>query len=466
MSKSNRGFFHNVFRKNLVQDIIKEISQGEISTVIGIPGMGKSNTIHWLKSNTSKKDTNIFFVSVDLNELTTGENIEFYRLILLNIYDRAREILTDQKLATSIAEEYEKYISCNDTLLTFTAFKNIIKRLITETDLQICICLIDFELIKKLSTSICNAFSTIRNVNKSRISYLFFVDHPIEQVFSTKEAGGLYDFINYNKKWLLPLNKEETFLLIDEFCQVFDSKLTSSQKDRIWELSGGHSWYIKVLTKFFSENKINNDTQVEKIASMPTISAKGTQIWTHIPKDDKKSIIQALRNKSTKNLDFSEYIENTGLITIKGNSLSIFSPLIKHFIQERAEKYLNGHNGITAEDKLEKISSSRTNRPNAEKQSLMIDIKRRAVVRDGKILQVQFSKAEFDLLKYFFENSTLSVTRDEVASILWKKDVITKYSDWAIDKIISRIRKKIEIDPKKPKYLLTLRGVGFKFLTT
>jgi DNA-binding response OmpR family regulator len=60
----------------------------------------------------------------------------------------------------------------------------------------------------------------------------------------------------------------------------------------------------------------------------------------------------------------------------------------------------------------------------------------------------------------------LSVTRDEVASILWKKDVITKYSDWAIDKIISRIRKKIEIDPKKPKYLLTLRGVGFKFLTT
>ena len=56
------------------------------------------------------------------------------------------------------------------------------------------------------------------------------------------------------------------------------------------------------------------------------------------------------------------------------------------------------------------------------------------------------------------------VNKDEIANILWKSEAIKKYSDWAIDKTISRLRKKIGDSAHNPKFIETIKGRGLRLL--
>jgi len=82
----------------------------------------------------------------------------------------------------------------------------------------------------------------------------------------------------------------------------------------------------------------------------------------------------------------------------------------------------------------------------------------------GKPTGIIFSKSEFEVLDYLVKNSNSVVSREKIAEVMWKDLSFEKYSDWAIDKMISRIREKFEENSKKPQFLITLRSIGFKFV--
>jgi DNA-binding response OmpR family regulator len=69
---------------------------------------------------------------------------------------------------------------------------------------------------------------------------------------------------------------------------------------------------------------------------------------------------------------------------------------------------------------------------------------------------------ESELLRYFIGNSGHAVSRKAILEDVWNlhEDTDTR----AIDNFIVRLRRYIEPDPSKPRYLLTIRGVGYKFV--
>ena len=81
------------------------------------------------------------------------------------------------------------------------------------------------------------------------------------------------------------------------------------------------------------------------------------------------------------------------------------------------------------------------------------------VVVDGR--RVELSPREFALLHLLIANPGTVFTRDELARLAWgwKESAESR----AIDNTIQRLRRKIERHPKRPRYLLTDRGTGYRF---
>jgi two-component system OmpR family response regulator len=75
---------------------------------------------------------------------------------------------------------------------------------------------------------------------------------------------------------------------------------------------------------------------------------------------------------------------------------------------------------------------------------------------------ISFTNAEYNIMKYFIKKAGYSVNREE---LLVNVDSI-KYESTlkSIDVLISRIRGKIEDDPKHPKYIISIRGIGYKLI--
>ncbi len=90
---------------------------------------------------------------------------------------------------------------------------------------------------------------------------------------------------------------------------------------------------------------------------------------------------------------------------------------------------------------------------------LRIDLQKREVLVGSK--EVHLTPTEFDLLKVMAEHPGRVFTRAQLLDTA--AGVSFEGYDRAVDSHIKNLRQKIEADPRKPRYVLTVFGVGYKF---
>ncbi|MES0490373.1 MAG: response regulator transcription factor [Leptospirales bacterium] len=86
-----------------------------------------------------------------------------------------------------------------------------------------------------------------------------------------------------------------------------------------------------------------------------------------------------------------------------------------------------------------------------------VDLQRRSVLVDGK--QSDFTSNEFRLLEFLLENRNTVVTRGQITEALYG-DEFDPFQR-SVDILVSRLRRKINDDPKKPRFIKTLHGQGY-----
>ncbi len=92
---------------------------------------------------------------------------------------------------------------------------------------------------------------------------------------------------------------------------------------------------------------------------------------------------------------------------------------------------------------------------------LLLDTEARCLVHtDGT--QEPLTAMEFDLIHVFLQNPDRVLTRDRLLDLAHKRD--NDPFDRSIDVRVTRIRKKIEIDPAKPQTIKTVRGAGYIYV--
>ena len=89
-----------------------------------------------------------------------------------------------------------------------------------------------------------------------------------------------------------------------------------------------------------------------------------------------------------------------------------------------------------------------------------LDLSRRELV-DELGVAISLSTAEFDLLKVFLERPKRVLSRDQLLDMARGREA--QAFDRAIDTLVSRLRRKLEVDPKKPELIKTVWGGGYMF---
>ncbi len=88
-----------------------------------------------------------------------------------------------------------------------------------------------------------------------------------------------------------------------------------------------------------------------------------------------------------------------------------------------------------------------------------MDVDRHIVVVDGRTISLPLK--EFDLLELLLRNAGRVLTRGQLIDRVWGADYVGDTK--TLDVHVKRLRSKIEPDPANPKYLVTVRGLGYKF---
>jgi two-component system alkaline phosphatase synthesis response regulator PhoP len=90
-----------------------------------------------------------------------------------------------------------------------------------------------------------------------------------------------------------------------------------------------------------------------------------------------------------------------------------------------------------------------------------IDFRRAEVTKAGR--RVDLSAREFKLLRYFIEHRGAALSRDELLNEVWGYNAMP--STRTVDVHVAWLRQKLETNPRHPEHLLTVHGLGYKFVS-
>jgi len=88
-----------------------------------------------------------------------------------------------------------------------------------------------------------------------------------------------------------------------------------------------------------------------------------------------------------------------------------------------------------------------------------LDLTAHKYFRNGR--EVVLTAKEFRLLEFFVKRPGRALTRDQILDAVWGNDIIV--NDRSVDRCVTTLRAKVERDPHRPRYIQTIRDIGYRF---
>lgn len=209
-----------------------------------------------------------------------------------------------------------------------------------------------------------------------------------------------------------PFTESESFKILKSYEVKYDLKISTNAKDKIAILSGGHTGLIKNI--FLRE--IDNPNSDHEIIGL--LDDEGVVRWLEqICKDLPKNVLEDILSR-TKSIESQEILKKFGIINEKGK---VFSPVFENYLEK-------------------KLKSA---------PQLPVDLK--------------LTNQEKQVYDYLIKNAGNIISREEIGDIMWGEKSAENYSEWSIDQMIYRIRKKIKL-LQNGDQIVTKKKMGFVFL--
>ncbi len=246
------------------------------------------------------------------------------------------------------------------------------------------------------------------------------ITHP-SMVSFLPNISDLYENIFYYPLY----TTEATVSFIQLLCRQWHVSVPQSTTGRIIKACGGHFWLVKEAVR-----------QIATVGSWTT-GEEGMQFRLRsfyellLPSEQ-----GALYKLATRQKTFSPeermsltYLQTMRLIDAK-----------HQFLIDALKDFLLNRQGFSA--------------------NLTMD-SQHILLNDVPIEKI-FSRKEYRVFKLLLERSNTTVVRDEIAQRIWPGNVDEQYSDWAIDQLIARLRRRLSELSLPPRVLVAVRGRGYQ----
>lgn len=94
-------------------------------------------------------------------------------------------------------------------------------------------------------------------------------------------------------------------------------------------------------------------------------------------------------------------------------------------------------------------------------KDLVVDVNERRVLRNGR--EIQLTHTEFDLLALLAMNAGKVLSRERMLHSVWGYENPVEIETRVIDVHIRNLRRKVEVEPSRPFYILAVPGIGYRF---
>ncbi len=443
-----------ILRQHLLQNLLSTLDAGESGVLIGASSMGKSRLLRMLEREETRqalrqslapeKDpmSPTLYVFVDFNRLH-GKADWLYYEIMLNALLRAMDKWAAQHQEPSIhpvlERLYEQTVQNKDALLALRylergvgllveAFAGGIVFLMDEADAA----------VSEAPASFFRTLKALRDEYKYRVRYLISLRDEIARIREDiDEIESFYEHVTLHVFYIGPYTPEDAARVLDALLERHKQTWPPQLTRHIIEVSGGHPGLLRELHAWVTHTERALPEQVDVLLQESQIWEECVRLWQSLRRDEQQALYQIANHGNLTGIPIEvvHILSAKGLITVEHPSARIFSPLFAAFARQHAAGVEQG-----------------------------IKIQGGRVWVDGR--EINLTRSELRLLEYLVHHAGEVCNREDLIRYIYREEYNATGGDIAdmrLDSLIYRLREKVEPDRRHPRYILTIRGRGFKY---
>lgn len=429
--------------------IFTPILLGECATTVWVASAGRrlvnkfiiENIDHFSKILPNPE--HYLLVYIEPLDLTEESLSGYLRLIGSTLKEACLEKGLDSLVTEEETEVFEDEAASYTKLLT--ALTSFVRRAIN-SGLELVLFLGEFDELSFIDTLFCNNLRSLWSKFDSKLHYVFLIKDT-NMVFERSKIGeDLAENFLQNVVYF-PLSGENSDYLIDRFSQRLGYRFSEAELRILNFLCDSHPYFLKVATSLFAKNKDSlSETDLSELVRQNYELRAVARRIIDVQTDKAKEVLKRVTTDKVSILKGEEekVLELLGIVK-KGydGNYHPFCGLFADAILERVMPKFENDNSDT---------------------KLVFDDDTGTLLWDGKPIEEKFTPQEYEVLLYLMKEPNKLRNRDEIGEVLWGKDSYDKYSDWAIDQLVSKLRKKLDKLGISKKTLTTIRGRGYKLV--
>jgi len=425
------------------------IEDNHCCALVGVSNIGKSSLLRQIRqpgvlarfARVDEQRLGFFYIDFNLQLQMTQQG--FYELILRTILTELKTLQTEQPLINLLQTAYERVVAPADDFQNALSFNEAIITLCEKWPRRLVLLFDEFdEVYQGLDTRVFLNLRALRDKYPRELMYVAVAQMPLSDSRHKAEDGEFAELFAHHTYYLKPLDRDDVAQVVKIF--TADQQITLSDEDIafIFEMSGGHPGLLQVVCQIMADNTVaevvrDNRFVLMHLADNENIRGECIKLWRNISPERQRALIEFVGSDKIT-ADLQQALLRKGILTKDAQGrIKVFSKLFEAFIR-----------------RLELVYTE-------PKQGLLIDIESGSVYVDGKVVE-PLTGLEYRLLLLLYGHIDRICDKYHIVEAVWGEDYIEEVDDARIEKLVSRLRQKIEPNPAEPKYLITVRGRGYR----
>jgi DNA-binding winged helix-turn-helix (wHTH) protein len=424
-------------------------------SVVGVSNLGKSATLRALCDPVVQAEyldgdaRDYLFVYIDFNQMLEMSDQAFYELVLRSSIESIRAQQINNGVLYAVEAAYTGLVAPISPFEVPLKFSQGMGAIGDQLEQKVVFLFDEVDgPVAGIDGRVFLNLRALRDRHRSGLTYVTATNRRLDQIRQDPDIAEFGELFEHDTLYLSMLNEAEVRQLATRYAE--EEGVTFSEEDLkfIQVSTGGHPALLETTCRILglltgrpvrepSQDSIIHRRATEMLAQDLNVLGECRKIWNDLSESEHEALLAVVAG--------NEGVRGPGLDDV----------IAKHLVVASEQEYR-----IFARSFAEFAGRQNVSRRPAS-QGLRLDPDSGEVWVNGVKLPT-LTNLEYRLLLLLYGKIGKIVDKYQVVEAVWGEDYIDDVDDARIEKLISRLRQKIERDPANPKYLFTVRGRGYK----